>query len=179
MWKALWNHGIPPVQWGVVIGASLAAGVWDLAKRRIPNVLTATLVASAIVFAPISAGIPGLADALLAGAILATPYILLFIFARGGAGDAKLMAGIGAWLGVINGLVALFCVATAGIFVAVGYSIGRRGGRKTRGDLGFGSCRPACDAEKAQEEDRRTMPFGLAILIGVCTACIGVYVWRK
>ena len=46
MWAlALWDSGIVPLQWGVVIGASLAAAFSDLRTRRIPNALTLPLCA--------------------------------------------------------------------------------------------------------------------------------------
>ena len=37
----LCNTGTEPLEWGVVIGASLAAAVIDLRCRRIPNALVA------------------------------------------------------------------------------------------------------------------------------------------
>ena len=94
-------------QWGVVIGASLFAVVSDIRQRRIPNALTFPLLAVGLIWAACFGGLAGLLEALGACALLALPYVLLFIFVGGGAGDAKLMGAIGAWLGLRYGLVAL------------------------------------------------------------------------
>jgi len=44
---------------------------------------------------------------------------VLFIFAGGGAGDAKLMAAIGAWLGLPSGIVALVAISICAIIWAL------------------------------------------------------------
>ncbi|MHC4982323.1 MAG: A24 family peptidase [Planctomycetota bacterium] len=187
MWQALWNNGMPLVQWGVVIGASLAAAVWDVAKRRIPNILTGPTFVAGLAFACLRGQIWGLLDSLSASIMLATPYLLLFLFASGGAGDAKLMGAVGAWLGIINGAVALFSVAFAGIILAVGFAISRRLGLKIQARSAApttcrdrGSGRKQDPARPAQQQGKRAevIPFALAIFFGVCIAAVGVSIWR-
>ena len=106
-------------QWGVVISVSLAAAVCDLQTRRIPNMLTFPLLLAGLIFAVWNGGLSSLAGAAGACVLLALPYVFLFVFAHGGAGDAKLMGGIGAWLGLTQGVVVLCCVAVAGIVSAI------------------------------------------------------------
>jgi len=118
------------IQWGVVIGASLAAAVWDVRARRIPNAITGPLAAGGLVYAVLAGGLRGLGDAVGACALLALPYVLLFMFGKGGAGDAKLMGAIGAWVGLADGVIVLFCVAIAGMVFAVGKMA-------ARGRIGF------------------------------------------
>jgi Flp pilus assembly protein protease CpaA len=89
MLTTLWNTNLPFLQWGVVIGASTAAAVWDLRQRRIPNILTGPLFIGGLVWAIWVGGLPGLGEALVACIILAAPYVWLFLVAGGGAGDAK------------------------------------------------------------------------------------------
>lgn len=190
MWvMTLWEHGSPEVQWCIVGGASLLAACTDLAWRRIPNWLTFPLLVGGIGFAAYQAGVSGVADSLAACVLLAFPYILLFLFAQGGAGDAKMMGAIGAWLGLMNGLIALACIAIAGIVLAVSLAIMRKRTREvtmnvagmtqglflaslTRTRL-LGSLGPGTSAEPML-----TMPYGLAIFIGTGIAAIGVLIWR-
>lgn len=111
MWlTTLWEQGLQPVPWAVVVAASLVAAMTDIASRRIPNILTGPLLLGGVVWAAWTAGPSGLADSISACVLLALPYVLLFLFAGGGAGDAKLMGAVGAWLGMVNGLIVLSCV---------------------------------------------------------------------
>ena len=113
-------------QWGVVIGASLLAAVSDLRERRIPNALTFPLLIVGLLWAAWFGGLAGLAESAGACALLALPYVLLFLFVGGGAGDAKLMGAIGAWLGLRNGLTVLACVAIVGGILAIAKAIARK-----------------------------------------------------
>jgi len=107
------------LQWGVVIGASLAAAISDLRTRRIPNRLTFPVLLTGLVWAVWTNGMTGLAEAAGACFVVSLPFVLLFLFGNGGAGDAKLMGAIGAWLGWSQGITVLFCVVIAGIVLSV------------------------------------------------------------
>jgi prepilin peptidase CpaA len=179
--------GWAPAQWGVVVGASLAGAVLDLTTRKLPNLLTLPLFAAGLVAAGWWAGAYGVLDAGVAAVVLAAPYIWLFLKAGGGAGDAKLMAGLGAWLGLYQGLAVLFAVSLAGIALAVAHAWARRSLRSTGRNMlhivmGWLFRIPTTDivAENASVEmrNRRAMPYGLAIFLGVVAAGVGVYVWR-
>jgi prepilin peptidase CpaA len=104
------------IQWGVVLVASLVAALWDLKSRRIPNVLTLPLLAAGIIVAFVQ---EDLKSSLLAAALLGVPYILLFVFAGGGAGDAKLMLAVGAWLGLPSSVIALVCISVCALVMAL------------------------------------------------------------
>jgi prepilin peptidase CpaA len=193
MWyMTLWDGSNAPLQWGVVIGASLVAAFFDLRVRRIPNPLTGTLVLSGLVWSIFVGGLPGLGDASCAMVLCSLPFVVLFLFAGGGAGDAKLMAGVGAWLGLVGGLAALAGVAIAGIVVGLIYAATKKKfvpvlmnimefillflSRAAKGFRGRGENRIVQDIIKQQEMIK--MPYGLAILLGVCFAAAGVYLWR-
>ena len=95
-----WDFVSYTLPWGVVLLTSLAGAVTDLHARRVPNRLTFPVLLGGLLWATYEGGAAGLADAAGACVLLALPFVLLFVLANGGAGDAKLMGALGAWLGV-------------------------------------------------------------------------------
>jgi prepilin peptidase CpaA len=183
------NENIVVIQWGVVIGASLAAAFSDLKTRRISNSLTFPLFLSGLVWAAINGGLPGLGQAFLACLMLGVPYVLLFVFAGGGAGDAKLMGAIGTWLGIRQSAVVLLCVACVGLVMAIikaiiqgklkfvltsvfisfyTFIISVTGGRRLKIAREH--------SESIEQTNDSEMPYGIAICAGVCLAA--AVVWR-
>ncbi|MBI4602465.1 MAG: prepilin peptidase [Planctomycetes bacterium] len=188
MWlDALWRHEMAAIQWGAVIAASLAAAVLDLRTRRIPNALTGPLFLGGLVWGCAFRGLPGLADGLAAAVVLALPFVLLFLLAGGGAGDAKLMGAVGAWLGVRNGVLVLAAVALSGVALAVGMSLARGRLRaaleniasilRTVSWAALGRWRDASTVLPAAK-DMQAVPYAVAILAGVCIAAGGIHLWR-
>ena len=169
-WLSLWNEGLDPIPLTVVLGGIALAAWTDLKARRIPNALTGPMVAGGLAWAGWVAGFAGLANALAGCAIMALPYVLLFLLAGGGAGDAKLMGAVGAWLGVAHGLIALVAVAAAGILFAVGWAVYRGRGRALLNNLvGTVVGTPPHEPTK--------MPYGVAIVAGTWAWALGVLVW--
>ena len=181
------TENVASLQWGVVLVASLVAALTDLKDRRIPNVLTLPLLAAGIIQAGLFDGFDGLKSSLLAMVVLALPYVLLFAFAGGGAGDAKLMAAIGAWLGIEAGVVALVAISICAVVLALlravfagrffevltnirvmmlsfMFFLSTRGAIKHPGGM-----------ETADDKDALTIPYGPAIFAGLVAAA--VYVW--
>ena len=110
----------------IFVGTLLTlACIWELRTRRIPNVLTFSSAACALLFHLVTGGWPAAAWSLggyVLGAVLFFPMFAL----RGmGAGDVKLLAAVGAWVG--PGQVAVAALATSiaggvlGLAVALGY----------------------------------------------------------
>ena len=172
------------LQWGVVIGASLIAAVLDLRARRIPNLLCVPLFAAGLFQAAWQTGVGGLGNAFLAGVVLALPFVILFVFAGGGAGDAKLMAAIGAWLGVERVIIVLACVCIAGGVLAIGTAIMKKRLRIVLANillsvysfiiaiLGKRGIKAASDLARPELMDKLTIPYGVAIFAGVCLAAV-------
>jgi prepilin peptidase CpaA len=96
----------------IFVGTLLAlACVSDLRTRRIPNVLTLSAAGGAVLFHAVTGGWSAVGwslAGLFVGALLFFPMFAL----RGmGAGDVKLLAALGAWLG--PGQVAVVALATS------------------------------------------------------------------
>jgi prepilin peptidase CpaA len=180
---ALRDHPWPVAQWTVVLVAALVAALNDLRSRRIPNLLTLPLFATGVTQAYLAAGTPGLFDSLIGCAVAGLPYVLLFLFAGGGAGDAKLMGALGAWLGLANSLALLLCVNVAGIVFGLLYA--RRHGRlrevltsisgtiwtTTASVLGGGGISQTLRQPPSPPlESPLKMPYGVAIFLGALLA---------
>jgi prepilin peptidase CpaA len=73
--------------------------VTDLWQFRVHNLLTLPLLVGGLIYQSVTEGTSGLANGLL-GALFGFSALVLFWMMGGmGAGDVKLMAGVGAWLG--------------------------------------------------------------------------------
>ena len=97
----------------------IAAG-WDLATRRIPNVLTFGAALAGFLAHGYMAGWSG-AGASLAGWAVGVAFFFPF-FALGGmgAGDIKLLAAVGAWLGPAATVwVALYSSIAGGVMALI------------------------------------------------------------
>lgn len=171
----------PWLPWCVALGASVVATGFDLRSRRIPNALTAGVFLSGLAYhglvgAPSFAALGG---AFLASLILALPFVLLFAFAGGGAGDAKLMGALGAWLGLLDGTTVLLCVSLSGILTSMAWAAGK--GRLRHSILNIrlaanalfsqgSSVSEAAGFLPTEGTEATKMPYGLAILVGVFSA---------
>jgi len=190
MWTdSLWHNDWELLQWCAAVGASLVAALYDVGVRRIPNYLTGLFFLAGVAWALGVARLPGLADGLLGCAIMMLPYLVLFVFAGGGAGDAKLMGALGMWLGTRNGALALVAVAVSGAALGIAFAASKKRSRllienlaqimrATLFSLG-GKLGPA-EARMLLPDPKKMlgMPYGVAILVGVCLAAGRSYLWR-
>jgi prepilin peptidase CpaA len=96
-----------------------AACVSDLRTRRIPNLLTFGGAALAVFYAGAAHGLAGLAHAVGGWATGLVIFLPLFLLGGLGAGDVKLMACIGAWLGPAQALWTALYAALAGGVAAI------------------------------------------------------------
>lgn len=189
--SSLWNNPMVAAQWGVVLAASLAAAIVDARTHRIPNKLTLPLVGAGLVWAGSIGGIGGLIEGTLACVLLAAPFVILFLGGGGGAGDAKLMAGVGAWLGLFNGIMTLVAVVVMGAILGLLLALVK--GRfwhvlyqvrvlATRFSLialsGKGAALATGTFDQEAEKDFLPMPYGVAIFCGVAVAALGALLWH-
>jgi prepilin peptidase CpaA len=102
-----------------VITVSLTACIFDVRSRRIPNALTLGAAVGAWILAVALGGPSALgwsATGWLLGALLFFPA---FALGGMGAGDVKLLAGLGAWLGPVGVIYLAFYTALAGGVMAL------------------------------------------------------------
>jgi prepilin peptidase CpaA len=107
-----------------------AAASVDLRQRRIPNWMTLGLIVTGLAQSLIDGRLATPAVSMLG---LAAGFSLLFVlFALGavGAGDVKLMAGVGAWLGPVLVLQVFAVGAVMGMCIVLGQSF-RQGRLRT------------------------------------------------
>jgi len=180
------------LQWGAVLGASLFAAVWDIRTGTIPNRLTGPLVLLGLAFSFCQGSWAGLGESVLSCLLLGVPFVLLFAIGGGGAGDAKLMGAIGAWLPLQAGAVVLVAVVLTGGVLALLRILAHRQrlsllanlGRMIyvflvavcSGRRGFALLRTDTDESEEAPKPGVTMPYGPAIFIGVCIGAVWVHV---
>jgi prepilin peptidase CpaA len=148
----------------VVLGA---ATYTDVRSRRIPNWLVFPFLGMGVLVS-LFHGWHGLGQS-LSGAGLGLLLFGIFFMAGGmGAGDVKLCAAIGAWIGPSQLLIALVLTALVGGVMALGWAMwGGFLGELFRhtGDLVMGSKEERSEAV-LENPRRRRMPYAPAIAIG-------------
>jgi prepilin peptidase CpaA len=161
---------------GLVAGLSftailLLAALGDLRTRRIPNRLVALLAVLGLVYS-ISAQpfLPGAlrgSAGILIGLVCWLPF---YAFGWLGAGDVKLFAAAGAWLGPIGAVEGALVGACAGAVLALVWMVRSRGVRRTAETLGMAAGSPALLSPGETDSRRSKLPYGIAIAFGALWA---------
>jgi prepilin peptidase CpaA len=183
--------GTFPVPLAVVLAATLIAAVTDVWKFKVHNVLTLPLLLSGLVYHS-TIGVPpegswftGLLNSLL-GVVCGSGILLLFYLMGGmGAGDVKLMAAVGAWLGVPFTFYVFVASSMAAALYAILLVLGCGRVRETWINMKIIWYRVAAVGRHLGAEDhieaevnrsdrrRRIIPFAAMIAVGI----IAVLVW--
>lgn len=109
-----------------VATVAAVATVTDLRTRRVPNALTLGAGAAGLVTAALGIGGLGAGAALAGGGIGLLLMLPGYLFGSTGAGDVKLLAAFGTWLGPRDTLTAFMAMALAGGAIAVAALLHRR-----------------------------------------------------
>jgi prepilin peptidase CpaA len=104
----------------VVLLGSMIAVITDVWKYKVYNLLTVPLLLSGLFYYTATAGWSGLRASAAGMAVGFIAFIVPYLFGIMGAGDVKLMAALGAWLGV----PATSAVILIGCVITIAYSIG-------------------------------------------------------
>jgi len=159
----------PPVV--VVLVATLVAGIIDVRKFTIPNFLTLPLLLAGVIYHMVIGGIghgwagagSGLAGSLL-GVLVGLSLLMTFHLLGGiGAGDVKLLAGVGAWLGWGPTLYVFLASSLAAGAYALFMLLFMKGALAWHGTSGE---RVEATVKQANRR-RRLIPFGAMIAVGV------------
>ena len=98
---------------------ALCAGFLDYRSRRIPNWLTFGSTATAIAYQYATAGQAGVQHAMGGWLVGLALFMPLFLLNGMGAGDVKLLAALGAWLGPAHATLLAIYSSMAGGLIAV------------------------------------------------------------
>ena len=158
------------------IGISIAvvAAIVDMRTGKIPNMLTVIGMTAGLVGGAIFGGLQGAMMAIVGGLAAAIVPLLLFRAGAMGGGDVKLLAALGALLGLEMGLeletMAFLTGSAQGVFVWI------RQGRMKAGLCAVASLAlPFAGARLRRRQEigsasRTSIRFGPAILVGTIAA---------
>jgi prepilin peptidase CpaA len=195
MWDLTTERSIELMRWGAVIAAAVVAAGFDLRWRKIPNALTGPVFLAGVLFSIWAGGFAGAGGSILGALAMGLPFVLLWLVHGSGAGDAKLMLALGAWLCVPNALYALAGVAIAGGVVSLVAAVaGNRLRAALAGTAGLlvhlpfvligpGRLEDRQWAVPAASQSRLWVPYAVSVLIGTCAAAAWVMwsssLWRQ
>ncbi|MCL5743868.1 MAG: prepilin peptidase [Acidobacteria bacterium] len=158
----------------------LAAGIYDIRYRRIPNWLVLTGLLAGLALNGFLFGWGGLRMSLVGFAVAFAVYFPLWILRGMGAGDVKLMAAVGALVGWHAWLVIFILTGLLGGVIAIVLMLAKGRVRKTLWNTGYIVYEMAHfrsphfrDPELDIKDPRAvTLPHGAVIALG-CLAFLG------
>lgn len=110
-------------EWAALV-IGLVASVTDLRHRRIPNSLTLSAAVVAVGFHAATDGLSGAGMSIAGWAAGVALFFPLFALGGMGAGDVKLLAALGAWLGPQRALWTALYGSIAGGGIALALALG-------------------------------------------------------
>lgn len=115
----------------------MTAALFDLRSRRIPNWLSLSGVLAGIALNTFLFELAGFEKALAGMATAFGVYFVLYLARAMGAGDVKLMAAVGAFVGPSNWLVIFLITALVGGVIALCFLAWRKRLKKTLENVAF------------------------------------------
>jgi prepilin peptidase CpaA len=167
----------------IALMLAIAAAVWDVRQHRIPNWLTLPGIVAGMVLRSALLGWKGFGSA-VAGCFLAGGVLFLFYMIRAmGAGDVKLMAGIGSFVGPGQAMNIVLATAICGGILGVVYALYRGRMWSTVKNVAsilkfhaWAGVQPHPEFNLDNPEVLR-VPYGLAIALGTSYVFLSMW-WR-
>lgn len=158
---------------GLVAGAvfsvlMVSAAVGDIRRRRIPNALATAIAVLGLAYSslmpPSFGGALRGIEGLMTGLVCWLPF---YAFGWLGAGDVKLAAAAGAWLGPARSIEGSLIAALLGAVLAVLWMVRARGVRSTVETLGIATTLPGVLADAPGSNTKaRSLPYGVSMAAG-------------
>jgi prepilin peptidase CpaA len=166
---------VSSASFGALAAGALIATIIDVRSRRIPNWLTAGMASAGLGLAFL--GLSRISPAASAGGAVVGLLLMLpgHLLGATGAGDVKLMTGVGAILGIPLVVTAFLFTAVAGGVLAVVTAIQRRRLSETLAGTGRMIAAPTeLSGELRKTSSASRFAYGPAIAIGsVIAALVG------
>lgn len=165
---------------GLTLVLVVAAAI-DGWKLKVPNWLTFPLILAGWLYATVSGGWDGLSQSLWGTAVGLGLLLPAYMVGGMGAGDVKLLAGVGAWVGATTTFYAFCASAIVGGLLAVAMVLYRRSWQKHYGNFLMIASEFLTVREPAKlaaiAADRKSamllLPYGIPLAIG----SIGYFLW--
>jgi prepilin peptidase CpaA len=165
----------------LVSATLIVAAVIDGYLLKVPNWLTFPFILAGWLYCGLSFGWEGLGYSLLGTAVGLGLLLPLYAVGGMGAGDVKLLAGVGAWVGSTTTFYAFCASAVIGAVIALGMIAYRRAWRKHQQNflmivgelLTIGSPTQLSAIAAERKSSMLLLPYGIPIAIGT----IGYFAW--
>ncbi len=165
----------------LVAAVLVVAAVIDGIKLKVPNWVTFPLIIGGWLYCGVTFGWTGLGFSLLGTAVGLGLLLPLYAIGGMGAGDVKLLAGVGAWMGPTITFYAFCLSAVVGGVIALGMVLYRRSWQKHRDNFMMivqevVTVRNPVELSAIAAERKSSMlllPYGIPIAIGT----IAYFAW--
>ncbi|MGI8497269.1 MAG: A24 family peptidase [Gemmatimonadaceae bacterium] len=156
----------------VFVALLCAACVWDVRARRIPNWVSASLAVGGLLFSlaehDVGRGLGIAFGGMMLGLLLWFPS---YVFRLLGAGDVKLFAAAGAWLGPVRTFEAALIAGLIGGAMAVVWLVRFRGLQGTAVTMWAARMSPSTLVQpRTGPPTRQHLPYSIALSAGVAIA---------
>jgi prepilin peptidase CpaA len=164
------------------VSAILIVAAWiDGRELKVPNWITFPMILAGLLYSTWAAGLPGLGAGLTGMCVGLLTLLPLYAVGGMGAGDVKLMAGIGAWLGWEITVAAFAVSVVVGAVMAVVMVLSKKSFKHHYDNfllilsewITIRNPRELSKIAAARKKDMMLLPYGIPICIGT----IGYFIY--
>jgi prepilin peptidase CpaA len=164
------------------VSVILIVAAWiDGRELKVPNWITFPMILAGLIYSTWTAGLPGLGAGLTGMCVGLLTLLPLYAVGGMGAGDVKLMAGIGAWLGWEITVAAFAVSVVVGAVMAVVMVLSKKSFKHHYDNfllilsewIAIRNPRELSKIAAARKKDMMLLPYGIPICIGT----IGYFIY--